>query len=51
MSYSLELNKMISNSGGHVSMSKRFFWPMFKRSWDKAFVVENIKSVFQKSGI
>ena len=39
------------NSGGAVSMSKRFFWPLFKRAWDKAFTEENIQSAFRKAGI
>ena len=32
-------------------MSKRFCWPMFKRSWDKAFKRETIQSAFYKAGI
>jgi hypothetical protein len=32
-------------------MSKSFFWPKFKRSWDKAFTEKNIQSVFCKLGI
>ena len=41
----------MNNSIGHMSMSKRLFWPMFKRSWDKAFTEKNIQSAFHKSGI
>ncbi len=41
----------MNESGGHVVMSKSFFWPMFKRSWDKAFTEKNIQSAFHKSGI
>ena len=49
--YSWELNTFMNQSGGHVSMSKGFFWPKFKRSWDKAFTESNIQSAFRKSGI
>jgi hypothetical protein len=34
-----------------VSMSKRFFWPFFKRVWNKAFTEENIQGTFWKAGI
>ena len=49
--YSWELDKMMNESGGHVGMTKSFFWPKFKRSWDKAFTKSNIQSAFRKSGI
>jgi hypothetical protein len=49
--YSWELDIIINESGGHIIMSKSFFWPKFKRSWDKAFTKKNIKSAFRKSGI
>jgi hypothetical protein len=49
--YSWELDRMMNESGGHVSMSKSFFWPMFKRAWDKAFTESNIQSAFKKAGI
>ena len=32
-------------------MSKKYFHPMFKRSWDKAFTEENIQNAFKKSRI
>ena len=32
-------------------MLKGFFWPMFKRSWDKAFTKKNIQLAFCKAGI
>jgi hypothetical protein len=32
-------------------MSKRLFFPMFKRAWDKSFTEENIQHAFQKPGI
>jgi hypothetical protein len=49
--YSWELDQMMNESGGHVAMTKSFFWPMFKRAWDKAFTKKNIQSAFRKSGI
>jgi hypothetical protein len=42
---------MMHNTIGEVSMSKSFFWPMFKTAWDKAFNESNIQSAFRKSGI
>ena len=32
-------------------MLKGFFWPMFKRSQDKAFTKKNIQSAFYKANI
>lgn len=49
--YSVELNQVMHNSGGMVFMSKRFFWPLFKRAWDKAFTEKNIQGAFRKAGI
>jgi hypothetical protein len=49
--YSTELDKLMNDSAGHVSMSKSFFWLMFKRAWDKSFTEKNIQSAFCKSGI
>ena len=42
---------MMNDSAGTISMSKSFFWPMFKRAWDKAFTKDNIQSAFCKAGI
>jgi hypothetical protein len=49
--YSLELDQLMNNGAGHVSMSKSFFFSMFKRAWDKAFTEDNIKTAFRRSGI
>ena len=49
--YFLELNQLMNNEAGHVSMSKSFFFSMFKRAWDKAFTENNIKLTFCRSGI
>jgi hypothetical protein len=32
-------------------MTKRMFWPCFKRAWDKAVTPENINSAFTQTGI
>ena len=42
---------MMNDSAGTISMSKSFFWPMFKRAWDKAFTKDNIQLAFCKAGI
>ena len=49
--YSNELDALMAKSAGLTSMSKRFFFSMFKRSWDKAFTEVNIQHAFQKPGI
>jgi hypothetical protein len=49
--YSNQITKLMSNSLGLVSMSKREFWPLFKVAWDISFTVQNINSGFSKTGI
>ena len=49
--YSIELNTIMNDSVGMISMTKSFFWPLFKRAWDKAFTEANIQSAFHKAGI
>jgi hypothetical protein len=34
-----------------VSMSKRFFYKMFKGAWDISFTESNIQSIFRKPGV
>jgi hypothetical protein len=41
----------MNDSAGTISMSKSFFWPLFKVAWDKAFTESNIQSAFHKVGI
>jgi spore maturation protein CgeB len=50
--YSWELDQIMNESEGRVSMSKSFFWPMFKRSWDKTFTekISRVRFVKQASG-
>jgi hypothetical protein len=49
--YSTELDVVIEKSGGLVSMTKRMFWPIFKRAWDRSLTEANILSAFAKTGI
>ena len=49
--YSIELNQMMNEMAGQVTMLKGFFWPIFKKAQDKAFTEGNIQSAFYKSGI
>jgi hypothetical protein len=49
--YSLELEKLIADGESRVSMSKSFFWRMFKAAWDKSFTEQNIQHAFAKPGI
>ena len=49
--YSTELNKLIHNSQGMVSISKRFFWPLFNKAWKSAFTDVNITSAFATTGV
>jgi DDE superfamily endonuclease len=49
--YSAELDKLMNNSYGAISMSKALFYPMFKKAWDASFTKENIVHAFEKPGI
>ena len=49
--YSQELDNLMNSSGGLVSMSKRFFYRMFKAAWEKSFTEKNIQRAFDKPGI
>ena len=49
--YSNQLTKLMFDSFGLVSMSKREFWPLFRVSWEEAFTQENILSGFANTGI
>jgi hypothetical protein len=40
--YSKELDALMDNGLGHVSMLKRFFYKFFKKAWDISFTEENI---------
>ena len=49
--YSEELENLMADGESLVSMSKRFFWLMFKVAWRKSFTEENIQHAFAKPGI
>jgi DDE superfamily endonuclease len=49
--YSKELNNFMFNGTGLVSMTKRFFYTLFKPAFEKAFTEKNIINAFEKTGI
>ena len=49
--YSKEISKLMSESYGLVSMTKRIFWRIFNSAWDTSFTEKNIVSAFAKTGI
>ena len=49
--YSNGLTKLMFNSLGITSISKRTFWSVFYPAWTQAFSVANIASAFKKTGI
>jgi hypothetical protein len=49
--YSKEIDLLMNNGKGMVSMSKALFYSMFKPAWDAAFTETNIQHAWQKSGI
>ena len=51
MSYSKQLNQLVSNSFGLIGMSKRVFWRLFWPAWKEAFRPDNIESAWKKTGL
>jgi hypothetical protein len=49
--YSNELNKLLYDSLGLVSMTKRLFYPLFKAAYEASFTQKNIEHAFEKAGI
>ena len=49
--YSKELSDFMMKGQGFVSMSKRMFYPFFKRAWEASFTEENIESAWRATGI
>ena len=49
--YTNGLNKLITDSLGIISISKRAFWSIFWPAWQEAFISKNITSGFAKTGI
>jgi hypothetical protein len=50
-SYQKQLNKLMHNGQGIVSMTKRLFYPMFRDAWTEAFTEKNVHNAFAKTGI
>ena len=49
--YSQELQKLMAEGLGFVTPTKRVFFTLFKKAWDRAFTEKNINSAFLKTGI
>lgn len=49
--YSNELDKLIQSSRGFTRITKRLFWSLFRRAWEKALTKSNIFSAFAAAGI
>jgi DDE superfamily endonuclease len=49
--YTQEIDRLITEGQGLVSISKRYFWKFFRAAWDKAFSEENITEAFAATGI
>src|SRR5450432_3228275 len=51
IAYTKQLNQLQHSSLGLVSMTKRFFYPLFRDSWKEAFTADRIQHAFEKAGI
>jgi hypothetical protein len=49
--YTKQLNALAFKSLGMVSMTKRFFYPLFRDAFNEAFTQKNIEHAFEKTGI
>jgi hypothetical protein len=49
--YTQEIDKLMTDGRGLISMSKRFFWKFFRAAWDKAFSKANITEGFAATGV
>jgi len=49
--YSNQLNSLMHKSLGMVSMTKRFFYPLFRDAYRASFTKKNILHAFEKPGI
>ena len=49
--HSKGLNKLMADSLGHVTMTKRLFWTIFRDALATAFNVSNITSAWTKTGL
>ena len=49
--YSKQLSNLMYKSLGMVSMTKRFFYPLFRDAYRASFTKKNILHAFEKPGI
>jgi hypothetical protein len=49
--YSKGLNTLMYNGKGHVQVTKRLFWPLFRDAWKSSFTTSNIESGWRKTGL
>jgi hypothetical protein len=49
--YSKGLNTLMYNGEGHVQVTKRLFWPLFRDAWKLSFTTSNIESGWRKTGL
>ena len=49
--YSKELSDFIMKGQGFVSMTKRMFYPFYKKAWEASFTEANIESAWRATGI
>lgn len=49
--YSKELSDFMMKGQGFISMTKRMFYPFFKKAWEASFTEANIESAWRATGI
>src|SRR3954454_7410987 len=49
--YSKQIDKLMHESSGMVSMSKRFFYSLFREAWVESFTEKRVVHAFEKTGI
>jgi hypothetical protein len=49
--YTQEIDQLLAESQGLVRMTKREFWPLFRKAWMKAFTDDTVLKAFEATGI
>jgi hypothetical protein len=49
--YSQEIDRLLSESQGFTRITKRDFWPLFYKAWEKAFHTQNVCSAWKAAGL
>ena len=49
--YSQAINRLLHESQGFCSLTKRDFWSMFSKAWEHAFHAINMRSTFEATGL